>query len=338
MNLQLTFSSYQKPLAVAAFLLCGISIIASVLLWISVPTEIFGKWLAGATAIALEICKFAFLPLALIMWKREQHGWSITLGSIGFILLIVSVSATIGFVQNANQQQQTEAQQSTIRYQTNLQQLDSLNKQVDQYHLLIKTDSDNGFRDRGYKGLNKLDELETQRTALVKEMSIPEKATQGEMNALTGSIAKQLDMDADKLQLTFFTSLAVLVDVSAIISLSFLSMHTKTTRELTTKSTTKDKTNNNKETFVDKRELDIKTIRTIHKPTSKQPPSKHQQIKQKLLTGVYGEQPVVRRVMESESVQHKVVKTIFDELINEESLLKEGRRYSLTNYQPEAIA
>ena len=54
-----------KPtLYIAAFILCGLSAFCSVLLWVNEQSTIEVAFLFGGFALGLELCKFAFFPIA----------------------------------------------------------------------------------------------------------------------------------------------------------------------------------------------------------------------------------------------------------------------------------
>ena len=153
-------------LQAASFILTGVSIVFTVLLWSQLPEESWMKIIAGLAGFALELCKFSLLPLSLLLLKNTK---TMSAGALlllfGGALFVVSIGASVAFLENGEQarQQQGEVWQGR---QTTLAQLD---ERIRIAQSAAEKDIAGGYRQRGLDTLTQVEQWQEQRTALLNE-------------------------------------------------------------------------------------------------------------------------------------------------------------------------
>uniref|UniRef100_UPI00261EF13D hypothetical protein n=1 Tax=uncultured Microbulbifer sp. TaxID=348147 RepID=UPI00261EF13D len=116
-----------------------------------------------------------------------------------------------------SEEQQQRSTQGSLEYQALEQQLNSIKEQINSLNGLIATDAVNGYRQRAIDTTPKLHALETQRSQLIKSLSIakPGASTHGAFN----SLASTLNVDPVRLQHAGFLALAIITDVVGLVAL-----------------------------------------------------------------------------------------------------------------------
>ena len=194
------------------FILSAVTTVFTVMLWGSLPEGIWSSILMGIAGFALEGSKFLLLLLALLFLKRKQFLASIVGGSLAALLFVVSIGASVGFLEKSEQQQQrsSEAWNST---QTSIAQID------EEIAMLLdssRRDIENGYRERGLRTRNDIASLREQRETLLET---PENAP---VETSFGGLASMLGMEDDSVRLFAWLLLAVLIDGVAAACWAFL--------------------------------------------------------------------------------------------------------------------
>ena len=153
----------------ASFILTGVSIVFTVLLWSQLPDEGWMKIISGLAGFALELCKFSLLPLSLLLLKNKKTmNAGVLLFLFGASLFVVSIGASVAFLENGEQARQ---QQSAVWQgrQTTLAQLD---ERIAIGQASAAKDSESSYpniRERGMSTLRKVEQWQEQRQALLSE-------------------------------------------------------------------------------------------------------------------------------------------------------------------------
>ena len=194
------------------FILSAVTTVFTVLLWGSLPEDTWSSILMGIAGFALEGSKFLLLLLALLFLKRKQFLASIVGSTLAALLFIVSIGASVGFLEKSEQQQQhsSDAWRST---QNSIAQIDA---EIDMLLVSSRTDIENGYRDRGLRTRAEIESLREQRKTLLET---PENMP---VETSFGGIASMLGMDDQSTRLFAWLLLAVLIDGVAAACWVFL--------------------------------------------------------------------------------------------------------------------
>ena len=193
-------------------ILSAVTTVFTVLLWASLPEDIWSSILMGIAGFALEGSKFLLLLLALLFLKRKQFLASIVGGALATLLFIVSIGASVGFLEKSEQQQQRSSD-SWHGIQTSIAQIDA---EIEMLLISSRTDIETGYRDRGLKTRNDIASLREQRKTLLET---PENSS---VETSFGGLASMLGMDDQSIRLFAWLLLAVLIDGVAAACWAFL--------------------------------------------------------------------------------------------------------------------
>ena len=153
-------------LQAASIILTLVSIVFTVLLWSQLPEEGWMKIISGLAGFALELCKFSLLPLSLLLLKnRETMNAGALLFLFGSSLFVVSIGASVAFLENGEQARQQQGAVWQGR-QTTLTQLDD---RIRIAQSAAEKDIDGGYRQRGLDTLEQVEQWQEQRQALLSE-------------------------------------------------------------------------------------------------------------------------------------------------------------------------
>ena len=153
-------------LQAASFILTGVSIVFTVLLWSQLPDEIWMKIVSGFAGFALELCKFSLLPLSFVLLKSKK---TMSAGALLFLfggaLFVVSIGASVAFLESGEQARQQQGAVWQGR-QTTLVQLD---ERIRIAQSAAEKDIAGGYRQRGLDTLEQVEQWQEQRQALLSE-------------------------------------------------------------------------------------------------------------------------------------------------------------------------
>ncbi|PHS20211.1 MAG: hypothetical protein COA86_02665 [Kangiella sp.] len=281
-------------LAIAGFLLCGGSLFCSVALWVGMQNGLFATVLAGVFSGALEICKFVFFPIAIGLWIKSKW-FSFFLLLLAAFLLLVSIVATVSFLESAVIADEDEKLKQSMVYKITEAELLSLNNELTTLNKLIDKDAEAGYRKRAYQESGRLKELHELIGVKVKELGAVGVGVNG--GGLFHAVAKVLGETDDNVRLVVFSLVAVLVDVCGITCLIVVSR------------------------------VDVKAQQAITKSVLVS--TDGVSIKEKIATGVYGRKLIVRNIVAKEKISYPVLKRTLSELINDGVVKKISGRYEL---------
>jgi len=294
-----------------------VTLSSAVLFWISMPTEIFGKVLAGVTATALEACKYAFFPAGVYYIKKRNAG-GLGLLVMGMVLLCISVAATTGFLENAYNQHTQSTQQNTLEYQTKKQQLNSIEKQIDTLNSLIAADAAGSYRTRALDTSKKVKELEETRNTALAELKTYRETPQGNAQSFFSVLSVPLGASPESVRHGAFIGLAVIVDICAISALLALGgMGGKPSAEQPQKQTNAAPTNTQR-TSAKKPESKIEKLTEREGELSK-----------KVLSGFYGNPISVRNFIASAKIGFPTAKRVLDYLVENNQVKRNGKQFEL---------
>ncbi|WP_226648161.1 hypothetical protein [Microbulbifer variabilis] len=320
----------------AALIFCGTSVVFTVGLWISIPSAegeplvwglTAGGVVAGLTAAALELCKFSFAPLGL--WLRSQGRF------IGNVLLflwpflvLISIGATVGFLESHTTEQQQVSAVNSVEYQTLKQQLNSYNQRINNINGIIADYAATDFRKVAVKTDKRLDELEARRDEVLAQLKSVQGSTTDSAQAAFSGLATLTHLDASKIQHSAFLALAVITDLVGLVALlAFNSAVTvkSNQNESLTELVTVNQAETDKSGEVTK-EPENQILTTASQLTPEQ-----QQLAQRIAAGEYGEKPVMRNINREVRGGNNVVQPVFEYLEKAGVLTRSGRGFALCN-------
>lgn len=307
-------------IAFSTLLLCLVTLASAVLFWISMPTDLHGKVLAGVTATALEACKYSFFPAGIYFLKKRNLGGAALL-IIGCVLVCISVAATAGFLENAYNQQTQSVQQNSLEYKTKTQQLNSLQQQIDTLNGLVAADAQGSYRTRAIETAKQVELLEQQRDSALAEIKAYRQTAHGNAQALFHSLAIPLGVQPDTARQGAFMGLAVIVDICAIAALLALTglgkKHTQEPKPDWSEPPTNTAT------------IEKKKAVPVTKQTPTELNQQENELAEKILAGTYGQPPAVRRIIQEGNVRHQIAKKVLEYLVEQNKVRREGKQYQL---------
>lgn len=195
-------------------ILSAVTTVFTVLLWGSLPEDVWSSLLMGAAGFALEGSKFLLLLLALLFFRQKQFLASVTGGFLALLLFVVSIGASVGFLEKSEQQQKRSSQ-TWNNSQKSVSQIDA---EIETLLLSSRTDIENGYRERGLKTREEIANLRSFRKTLQETPeTLPAETS-------FGGLASMVGMDNQKIRLYAWLLLAILIDGVAAACWVFLAM------------------------------------------------------------------------------------------------------------------
>ncbi|MCO1336511.1 hypothetical protein MO867_19445, partial [Microbulbifer sp. OS29] len=279
----------------------------TVQLWISMPAGLGGQVVAGATAVALELCKFSFAPLGL--WLRSQGQASgYALLCLWPLLVVISIVATVGFLATHSEEQQQRSTRNSQEYQALQQQLNSLQQQINTLNGLINTDANNGYRQRAIDTAGQLSALETERTQLITKLSTIEQTPS--THSAFNSLASSLNADPAKLQHIGFLALAIITDIVGLVALLAFNAAATVCKRVS-------------QPFQQPETVEQQPDHTSHLN------EEQRQLAQRIHAGEFGNRPVLRNISTTVSGGYRTVKPVFEALQQAGTLTRNGQGFAL---------
>lgn len=300
-------------LKVAAALLCSGSLFCSVGLWVKEQNTILAMILAGVFASALELCKFAFFPAASKLFSQDKVK-SIPLFFLAFILLAVSIVATVAFLETGSNVTLSKSLKSSATHQILTKEIKSFDQQIATVNGLLQADLENNYRKRAYDNSEKLALLRQAKNKSVdKLIHLKVKPTNG-IHSLFATLSNKTGFSETSVRQLTYVIVAVLVDICGIACLLLLTV-----------SNAKEKTATLEKTIANKT-----VVNESRKTNNLQP------LRQKILDGCFGDKPVMRKIIEQEKVRHPDLKKLFIDMIKSGELRKVGKGVELAGISNEA--
>lgn len=302
------------PLYLTTFLLCGGSLFCSVGLWVSQQNNLLTMLLAGVFAVALEMCKFLFFPMAKNQWSNNKTT-GFFLYSLSTLLLTISIVATVAFLETGSNQTQNSSIISSDKYKILKQETKSIDRQINTINSLMDADLKNGYRQRAYSKSAEIESLRMLKSKSIIKLNSLKQTDPNGIHSLFNSLALMINKPTKQVRQISFTIIAVLIDVCGIVCLLLISsVTTKRCRTLQPVAKTVAKP------------LQIVTTEPQQHVTTN---CNAETLKQKIIAGRYGNRLVMRNIIAKENIRHPELKAIFISLLKDGLLIKNGNAVEL---------
>ncbi|MFC6633560.1 hypothetical protein [Microbulbifer taiwanensis] len=310
----------------AALIFCGTSLVFTVGLWISIPGGVGGQLVAGLTATALELCKFSFAPFGL--WLRAQgRAVGYALLALWPLLVVISIAATVGFLESRTTQQRELNARGSLEYRTLQQQLASVQQQIDTLNSVIATDAANGYRKRAIETIEQLEKLEQQRSAVLAQLKTVRVAASDSAGATFASLATLTHADAAEIQHRGFLALAVVADVVGLVAL--LAFSSVSTAAPTVK--TRQPIVERPAPAAEQSAAAVDPVKTLAQSVALN--TEQWALAERIRQGDFGSRPVLRRINREVRGGNQVVKPVFEYLQRSGVLVRDGRGFALATME-----
>jgi DNA primase len=288
-----------QPIKFSLFILgmtCAlISLVCSALLWTSFSNNLFDSILLAITSCAFVAASYVFVPVTIRLFEFKKWGMFITIIVLEAALTISSVMATIGFLESRFQNQTTSDITSSQEYKHNQTRIDSLTTRINELTTLAKIDRENNYRQRASRLLNKADRLDQQRQVLINKKPTSDKQNTG--------TALATDLGGNRYAL--WAVLAVLVDGCPMACFALISLkapHSKTQN---------------------------KPNPTQNAARPQDSDDLYQELATEMKSGIWTQKPAIRNVITGKRIRYETAKELFDRLVEEEILIRNGNRYEV---------
>ena len=146
-------------------ILTMVSIVFTVLLWARLPEDFYMQCLTGVAGLALELCKFSLLPLAFLQLRKRQWLSGVFLLALGSALFVVSIGASVSFLETGQQRHE----QRSLAWQQRQETIDQLDNNIMLGQESASIDIKNGYRERGAVTLTQVDQWQKERASLLNQ-------------------------------------------------------------------------------------------------------------------------------------------------------------------------
>ena len=302
-------------LQAASILLSLVSVVFSVALWSQLPTETWMKVISGLAGFALELCKFTLLPLSFLFLKNRKTTTGLLLLLIGGALLVVSVGASVTFLETGEQARQ----QQSVAWQQRQTSLSQLDERIAIGQQSAARDIEGGYRQRGLDTLAEVDGWQQQRETLLKKPVVQSLGLSG------------LD---DQQRFYAWLLLAILIDGCAVAGWTLLSGQQRSLPAVTLPESTIEPvevdSSCSPETFSETVTTRERTCESISETTSETTTvTVSQAIRERVVQGEFGHKFSIRHFMEKEKMGHRKAKPLLEGLVEEGVLIDTGRGYQV---------
>lgn len=285
--------SLRWMLITSTCILTMVSIVFTVLLWARLPEDFFMQCLTGVAGLALELCKFSLLPLSFLQLQQRQWLSGAFLLALGSALFVVSIGASVSFLETGQQRHEQQSLAWQQRQET-IAQLDS-NIKLGQESAGI--DIKNGYRERGADTLKQVGQWQKERAALLSQPL----ENDGQLIGLT-----------EQQRFYAWLLLALLIDGCSVAGWTILSNGKKAL--VNDKTVVNNGFNNDADNYLD-------NIESLIDPA----------IVERISSGEYGHKISIRGVMEKEQLGYKKIKPVFDQLEHQGVIKQATKGYELLN-------
>lgn len=157
--------SIRWMLITSTAILTMVSIVFTVLLWARLPEDFFMQCLTGVAGLALELCKFSLLPLAFLQLRKRQWLSGGFLLALGSALFVVSIGASVSFLETGQQRHE----QRSLAWQQRQETIAQLDNNITLGQESASIDIKNGYRERGAVTLRQVDQWQKERAKLLSQ-------------------------------------------------------------------------------------------------------------------------------------------------------------------------
>ncbi|MFA0810830.1 hypothetical protein [Microbulbifer epialgicus] len=310
---------------IASLIFCGTSVVFTVGLWISIPAVGAGQLVAGLTAAALELCKFSFAPLGLWLRNQDRFIGNVLLFLWPFLVL-VSIAATVGFLESHTTEQQQSDAVNSVEYQTLKQQLNSYNQRINNINGIIADYAATDYRKVAVKTDERLDELEAKRDKTLARLKDVQRGSTDSAQAAFSGMAVLAHVDTQLLQHSAFLALAVITDLVGLVALlAFNSALTVTSGKddaLNDPERIERSVKGNPSEKTQQREVPIQKTDSPLTP-------EQQQLAKRITSGEFGARPVLRKLNNMFEGGNNFVRPVFEWLLNSGDMKRDGKGFLL---------
>jgi len=307
-------------LNIAAPLLCVLSASCSIYLWASEQSTVETMVLFGGFALGLELCKFGFFP-----WARELKGiWSAALYLVAFVLVLISVGATVSLLETGAINNMSQARTSSDSYQSAKNTVESLELEIRTLQGLIKEDAKHDYRGRALSQSDRLAELRKSKNTAIVAMRNVEIAPASGMQSSFITVATQLNVSVSAVRFWTYAVVAITIDVLAIICIMLLSAPatTNATNSLQVIAPVI------APVIADCNEAESSAMNDCNE-TKSSATNNYELIMSEINRGSFGNKFGVTNVMDALELRHHKAKTILENFCNEGQLVRVGKSYKV---------
>ncbi len=285
--------SIRWMLITSTAILTMVSIVFTVLLWARLPEDFFMQCLTGVAGLALELCKFSLLPLAFLQLRKRQWLSGVFLLALGSALFVVSIGASVSFLETGQQRHE----QRSLAWQQRQETIDQLDNNIMLGQESASIDIKNGYRERGVVTLTQVDQWQKERASLLSQPL----SNDGQLIGLTE-------------QQRFFAwlLLALLIDGCSVAGWSILA-------------------GQQRGTVVDKLVINSVVNNDVGNDANDFEPLIDPAIVERISKGEYGFKISIRGVMEKERLGYQKIKPVFDQLESQGVIKQATKGYELLN-------
>ncbi|BBM04187.1 hypothetical protein [Microbulbifer sp. GL-2] len=320
------------PTGVAALIFCGTSVVFTIGLWVSIPSAegepliwgiTAGGLVAGLTAAALELCKFSFAPLGLWL-KRKGRSIGNVLLILWPFLVLISIAATVGFLESNTTKQQQSIAVNSAEYQALKQQLNSYNRRINNINEIITGYKAGNFKKVALETDERLDELEENRDKTLAQLKAVQGSTANSAQAAFTGWATLTHLDPQKLQHSAFLALAVITDLVGLIALLAFNSALNVYSNHSLQSWGKGKNQHQGKCVSEE---------VTHTTMPENSLSELQQeLAERIMDGEFGARPVLRKLNDKFKGGNNFVRPVFEYLLLKGEIKRKGKGFILASY------
>lgn len=308
--------------------LCLVSVFYTCLLTKSLADPVHEQILMMISGIGFEICKYLFIPIGIALFSRGYIFHAIPLLSIGTALILVSLCASLGFLESRQNVASENARIKSDQYQRLDSQFNTIERQINTLLQTAKIDSNSrfaGVRGRSSNIQNQIAELRREKMIIFKKMNLINGENSTSAGALFNGISSLFNIDSKLVKTATYSIVAILIELCGITALSVAGLGTSVSL------------NRNEKRFETETlpNANIKGNHSVPKriqydtgTREEKANSRFKRISSNIQNGKL--KPSIRAVMKSENVSYPVARNYFDELEQREIVKRVGSKFQLT--------
>ena len=284
---------------ILGIILALISMVCSILMWISFANSTLDILMAAITSASLVGASYIFIPMIVRLYEFKR--WALLTATLilEVILVLSSLAATISWLESRYQTTFHLELSGSTSYQHQQTQINDLTNRINELSALAKLDRENGFRTRAGSLLNKAERLSQERQFLISQKTTRQSDNSG--TTLANDLGDQ--------RYVLWTVLAVLVDGCPMVCFAVLSAGQRN-----------------------------KAIQPISKnlptPIRRDAPTDdnetlYAEIATELKAGRWGNKPAMRNVITDKKIRHALAREFFDRYVVDGTLTLNGARFEL---------
>lgn len=207
----------------AGILLCIVSLIFTVKLTVSMADNDFDKVLMATYGLAIELCKWIFIPLGVALLSSSKRIYALPCLVVGFVVVVVSVFASLGFLTSQNFQSTRAAASSSPEYLLLRRQIDNKQYQIEAIQERLNKDAKSNFilvrSNSSTKALQEIRSLEQEQEVLVSKLNGFDSRQYSSSGSLFVGLSSLLKKSVEWVELVAYVLTSVLVELCGMIAL-----------------------------------------------------------------------------------------------------------------------